>query len=112
MQYLFLFILSFLLPLSSPSLLNTNKIPLTSKLTLYYSFTSDSKIQFKMIMKNNAGWVGLGFGSTMTNTDMIRFYMNNQTPQCDDLWSTGQTTPQQDLTAGGINDVTVVEVFF
>lgn len=110
MQFLYFLLFSFLLPLTSSVLVNTNKILLTSKLTLYYSFTSDSKIQFKVTMKDNTGWVGLGFGSTMTKTDMIRFYMDNGVPQCDDLWSTGQTIPQLDTAAGGKNDVTVVEV--
>ena len=108
MHYFLIVIFSFLLPFFSPSLLNTNKILITSKLTLYYSLTSDSKIQFKVTMKENTGWVGLGFGSTMTNTDMIIFYMKNGFPQCDDLWSTGETTPQLDSKS----DVTVLEVHF
>ena len=41
-------------------------------------------------------WFAIGFGNTMTNTDMIAWFVNSETGETKDYWSTTQKTPKED----------------
>ena len=49
-------------------------------------------VEFKVIVPKNS-YFGIGFGTSMTYTDMIAFKAYNDHGVADDLWSTGHTKP-------------------
>ncbi|KAL4484234.1 hypothetical protein ABPG72_003518 [Tetrahymena utriculariae] len=85
--------------------------PLSSSLSLTNGITLDFEIQgtdivFMIESTKQQGWIGLGFGATMINTDMAIFFANmNGQPTIRDAYSVGTQTPsfdtQQDWTLLG-----------
>jgi hypothetical protein len=64
-------------------------------LTVYYEVSGD-EITF-MIDTDSVGWVGLGFGTSMVNTDMITIQFDNTNePTLIDQYSTSRSTPSAD----------------
>jgi len=101
-----LFLTSLFFLCTHQTLLNTNRVNITSNFTLYYGFTDDSKIYLSFYAQNNAGWVAMAFGITQSNTDVIRVYMSGTTANVQDLWSTGDFAWVLDTTLlGGTTDV-------
>ena len=41
-------------------------------------------------------WLGIGFGTTMTNTDMIAWFVTDGVGEVKDLYSTGYSSPEDD----------------
>lgn len=100
-----LFIHCFLVLLTHGAFLNKNRFNVSSALTLYYRIDDSSDIYFTFYMTNNIGWIGMGFGSTQTNTDMIQVYMDGTVPAANDLWSQGDFNYASDTSLGGVNDI-------
>ncbi|EAS06748.2 DOMON domain protein (macronuclear) [Tetrahymena thermophila SB210] len=85
--------------------------PLSSSLSLTNGITLNFEIQgtdivFMIESTKPQGWIGLGFGATMTNTDMAIFFANmNGQPAVQDAYSTNTVRPpfdtQQDWTLLG-----------
>ena len=55
------------------------------------------EIVFKAVLPDNS-WLGIGFGTTMDNTDMIAWTVNNKQGSVKDLYSTGEWEPAEDVT--------------
>ncbi|KAL4435822.1 hypothetical protein ABPG74_015790 [Tetrahymena malaccensis] len=92
--------------------LQTNDLsPLSSSLMLTNGLTLDFQIQGTDIIMmiestKQQGWIGVGFGATMSSTDMVIFFANrNGQPAVLDTFSSGEITPatdtQQDWTLLG-----------
>jgi len=52
-------------------------------------------VSFRTVMPDN-DYFAIGFGSSMTNTDMILWQSNGANSKATDLWSTGHSTPTTD----------------
>ena len=50
---------------------------------------------FKVELKNNA-WMAIGFGATMSNTDMIAWFVNEGEGEVQDLYSVDYKQPKAD----------------
>ena len=59
-----------------------------------YLFASE-EIEFTVDVMNNS-WIALGFGSDMTNTDMIAWHANGNESYSEDYWSTRKAEPKVD----------------
>jgi hypothetical protein len=57
--------------------------------------TSIDMIVFKVMVKPGA-WFGIGFGESMTNTDIISFYGQGDNGNVVDQYSFGQSQPAKD----------------
>ncbi|CAD8213022.1 unnamed protein product [Paramecium octaurelia] len=79
----------------------TDSKTIDSRLTIKWKFNSDGTIEFATIW-NKKTWLGIGFGSSMSNVDMITLNVSGSTVELLDLYSTSQNTPptdsQQDYT--------------
>jgi hypothetical protein len=62
---------------------------------LEYEYPDENSIKISMICKCQ-GYVAIGFGSSMTNTDMVLGQMISGAAKLTDLWSTGHTKPVED----------------
>lgn len=74
-------------------------------ITLTVSMPSTTSIVFK-IEAPSTGWVGFGFGTSMTNTDMFVITASGSTGTITDRFSTGRSAPGLDTT----NDYTMTTV--
>ena len=54
-----------------------------------------NELVFKVELKNNA-WLGIGFGATMSNTDMIAWFVNEGKGEVQDLYSVSYSQPKED----------------
>ena len=50
---------------------------------------------FRATVPDNS-WLAIGFGNTMTNTDMISWQVTNGVGKTRDYWSNSHSTPQLD----------------
>jgi hypothetical protein len=55
------------------------------------------ELVFKAVIPNNS-WFAIGFGPTMTNTDMIAWFADDKIGETRDLWSTSHAAPKIDET--------------
>ena len=62
---------------------------------LEYFFIDDETLNITISAKT-IGYLAIGFGSSMTNTDMIIGRMVADQPIILDMWSTGHVTPKED----------------
>ena len=51
---------------------------------------------FRVVVPDNS-WFSIGFGNTMTNTDMITWSVENETGRTVDYWSTDREKPKEDI---------------
>ena len=51
---------------------------------------------FRTTVPNNS-WFSIGFGNTMKNTDMISWFVDNETGRTVDYWSTTHKQPKEDI---------------
>ncbi|EAS06749.3 DOMON domain protein (macronuclear) [Tetrahymena thermophila SB210] len=104
---LFCLFLSFGLTISTQNneqrILQANDLsPLSSSMMLTNGLTLDYQIQgTDLIMMiestKQQGWIGVGFGATMSNTDMVIFFANQGgQPAVSDVYSSGEVTPSTD----------------
>ena len=63
----------------------------------YEEATSTNNERLKMVvdMPNNT-WLSIGFGSTMTNVDMIAWHADGDDSYVKDYYSFGKSTPVED----------------
>ena len=54
-----------------------------------------SEMVFKAVVPDDS-WFSIGFGPTMTNTDMILWTVDKGVGRVADLFSFGQSTPMED----------------
>lgn len=54
-----------------------------------------NELVFKAEVPDNS-WLGIGFGTTMTNTDMIAWFVTDGVGEVKDLYSTGYSSPEDD----------------
>ena len=54
-----------------------------------------NELVFKVELQNNS-WLGIGFGSTMTNTDMITWFVEEGEGEVQDLFSKSHSPPRED----------------
>lgn len=57
-----------------------------------------ARLVFKVKIPNNS-WFSIGFGASMTNTDMIAWFANDKVGLTKDYWSTSHDDPEEDLTS-------------
>ena len=50
---------------------------------------------FKVELQNNS-WLSIGFGATMSNTDMIAWFVNDGEGEVQDLYSVSYSQPKKD----------------
>ena len=63
---------------------------------LYTCFDAKvNELVFKVELQNNS-WLGIGFGSTMTNTDMITWFVEEGVGEVQDLFSKSHSPPRED----------------
>lgn len=65
----------------------TDSKTIDSRLTIKWKFNSDGTIEFATIW-NKLTWLGVGFGTSMSNTDMIAINISGSTVELLDLYST------------------------
>jgi hypothetical protein len=74
---------------------------------LTFDFTDTDLIM--SIKVKDAGWFGIGFGSSMKNVDMIYATIgSNNEVLLNDAYSSGETFPQLDVSLGGRNDLIIL----
>ena len=74
-----------------------------------FGYTPDSSsIVIRLVFSESAGWFAIGFGSSMSDADMIVCIPGSGTISCSDYYSTSQTTPSMDTTLGGTDDITLL----
>ena len=56
------------------------------------------ELVFKAVVPNNT-WFSIGFGESMTNTDMIGWFVKDKAGSNVDYWSTSQAAPVEDTTS-------------
>ena len=56
------------------------------------------ELVFKAVVPNNA-WFSIGFGESMTNTDMIGWFVKDKAGSTVDYWSTSHAAPEEDTTS-------------
>ena len=86
-----------LLLLLLPTLLLSSSITLSSSpsIVLSYSFPSSSTIRLTLDFATQ-GYCSIGFGSSMTNADILLAYLENGSPAVKDTYSTGHGLPATD----------------
>ena len=82
-----------------------NVIKCDDIMSISYQNIDDIKIRFTIDLTITT-WFGLGFGNTMTNSDIIMGF--NQ--QINDYYSYGNTFPILDTDLAGINDINLISV--
>ncbi|KAL4484235.1 hypothetical protein ABPG72_003519 [Tetrahymena utriculariae] len=105
-RILFCLFLSFGIIISTQTdqqrILQNDLLPLSSALMLTNGLTLSFEIQGTDIIMmidstQKQGWIGVGFGSTMSNTDMVIFFASrNGQPAVLDTFSSGESTPTTD----------------
>mgnify|MGYP000846909988 FL=1 len=85
--------------------LPSKKVSLKKGYTLHFDFLNDTFIGLIEFNISN-GFFGLGFGTNMTNADIIAFETNNNEITVTDRWSKEHGKPSLDTELGGTNDVT------
>jgi len=68
----------------------------TSNGGLNYSYDSATNSVVYDVCVNANTYLSIGYGSSMTNTDMVYWGANGASSQVLDLWSTGHSTPSTD----------------
>lgn len=85
----------------------TSNSQINSQISLYWIYNTDSTITMGVRWKTG-GYIGIGFGNSMTNTDMIIIEKSNSAITAKDYFSKGQQPPQEDTSLSGKNDITVI----
>ena len=86
-------------PSASPNSAASNTKALGSQVTASVALSSDKTTATFTVTYNGDGWVGLGVGTSMTNTDMVICSGNPLAVKR--YWSTGRTTPSSGSVVAG-----------
>ena len=63
----------------------------------YEAASGDTPERIRMLLKMpDQMWFAIGFGSSMTNTDMIAWHSNGKDSYVQDYWSTSKAEPKLD----------------
>ena len=59
---------------------------------------STQELVFTSHVPDNS-WLSIGFGSSMSSTDMITWFVTDKVGETKDYWSTGHSRPVEDTTS-------------
>ena len=82
---------------------------LTSEIQLHWNITSNNTIIEFSLQCQVDSWCGIGFGSSMTNTDMIIMIVEKEKVRISDKWGIGNQAPLNDTKEGGQENILQVK---